>query len=130
MSDGVDSSALNGKIVLFAYATPFNPMDIEDKKFTPMNEKYAGKSIPDMNGIIVHANIISMVMEDNFIKKVPLFRQNTLSMNALPESTALVNSFSTSDTSNVSVEIGLNPTNGLPLATANIDISGNYNPYG
>ncbi|MEI2756973.1 MAG: CHASE2 domain-containing protein [Chitinophagaceae bacterium] len=71
MSDGVDSSALNGKIVLFAYATPFNPMDIEDKKFTPMNEKYAGKSIPDMNGIIVHANIISMVMEDNFIKKVP-----------------------------------------------------------
>ncbi|HNK61517.1 MAG TPA: CHASE2 domain-containing protein [Chitinophagaceae bacterium] len=73
MTDGVDTSALQGKIVLLAYATPFNPLDIEDKKFTPMNEKYAGKSIPDMNGIIVHANIISMVMEDNFIKKVPFW---------------------------------------------------------
>ena len=73
LTDQVDSSALKDKIVLFAYATPFNPMDIEDKKFTPMNEKYAGKSIPDMNGIIIHANIISMVMEDNFIKKVPFW---------------------------------------------------------
>src|SRR5436190_16082032 len=36
-----------------------------------MNEKYAGKTTPDMNGIIVHANIISMVIENNYIRKVP-----------------------------------------------------------
>ena len=36
-----------------------------------MNEKFAGKTIPDMNGIIVHANIISMVLEGNYIKKLP-----------------------------------------------------------
>lgn len=70
MMDMVDTSFIKDKIALLAYVN-INPNDIEDKKFTPMNEKYAGKSIPDMNGIVVHANIISMVLEDNFIKKLP-----------------------------------------------------------
>jgi CHASE2 domain-containing sensor protein len=73
MADQIDQSRLTGKIVLFAYAKPFEETDIEDKKFTPMNEKYYGKSWPDMNGIFVHANILSMAMENKFIKKVPLW---------------------------------------------------------
>jgi hypothetical protein len=36
-----------------------------------MNAKYYGKTVPDMNGIVVHANIISMVLEHNYIKKLP-----------------------------------------------------------
>lgn len=70
MTGNVDSSFFKDKIALLAYVNT-NPNDIEDKKFTPMNEKYAGKSIPDVNGIIIHANILSMVLEDNFIKKLP-----------------------------------------------------------
>ena len=70
MMDMVDSSSFKNRIALLAYVND-NPNDIEDKKFTPMNEKYAGKSTPDMNGIIVHANILSMVLENNFIKKFP-----------------------------------------------------------
>jgi CHASE2 domain-containing sensor protein len=66
----LDNSRIKDRIVLFAYVNT-NPLDIEDKKFTPMNEKYAGKSWPDMNGIVVHANIISMVLDKNYIKKVP-----------------------------------------------------------
>lgn len=73
LTDQVDSSLIKGRIALLAYVNYHNENDIEDKKFTPMNSKFAGKSIPDMNGILVHANIISMVMEDNFIKKVPLW---------------------------------------------------------
>lgn len=72
MNDMVDDSALMGKIVLIGYVNR-NKDDILDKKFTPMNEQYAGKSTPDMNGIIVHANIISMVLEKNYIKKLPLW---------------------------------------------------------
>ncbi len=72
LTDNVDPSAIEGKIALLAYVNT-NPHDIEDKKFTPMNEKFAGKSIPDMNGIIVHANIISMALDKNYIKKVPLW---------------------------------------------------------
>jgi len=67
-----DSAAIKGKIALLAYVNT-DPNDIEDKKFTPMNEKYAGKSIPDMNGVFVHANIISMALDKNYIKKLPLW---------------------------------------------------------
>lgn len=70
MQDNVDSSILKDKIVLLGYIN-LDPNDVEDKKFTPMNDKFAGKSLPDMNGIIVQANIISMVLDGDFIKKTP-----------------------------------------------------------
>lgn len=70
MMDNVEGRLLKDKIVLMGYINP-DPNDIEDKKFTPMNAKFAGKSLPDMNGVIVQANIISMVLDDNYIKKTP-----------------------------------------------------------
>jgi CHASE2 domain-containing sensor protein len=70
LNDGVDESALKGKIVLLGYLSE-DENDIEDKVFTPTNEKFAGKSRPDMNGIVVHANIISMILDHNYIKKLP-----------------------------------------------------------
>ncbi len=70
LNGSVDESALRGKIALLAYVNN-NPDDIEDKLFTPMNSKFAGKSIPDMNGIVVHANIISMILDHNYINKLP-----------------------------------------------------------
>ena len=65
--------ALKNAIVLFGYVgTPTdNPFDIEDKHFTPLNSKIAGRSLPDMHGIYIHANIIKMLSEDNFVKKIP-----------------------------------------------------------
>lgn len=70
LAGNVADSALEGKIVLFGYINN-NRDDIEDKKFTPMNEKYYGKTIPDMNGIVVHANIISMALDKNYIIQLP-----------------------------------------------------------
>jgi CHASE2 domain-containing sensor protein len=70
LSRAKDDSVLNGKIALLAYVN-INPDDIEDKLFTPMNPKFAGKSIPDMNGIVVHANIISMILDHKYINKLP-----------------------------------------------------------
>lgn len=70
LTDMVDSSAIRGKIALLGYIN-IDPNNIDDKKFTPMNEKTYGKTTPDMNGIVVHANIISMVLAKNYIKKVP-----------------------------------------------------------
>lgn len=68
--DLVDTAVLRNKIVLLGYVNS-DPADIEDKLFTPMNEKFAGKALPDMNGIVVHANIISMVLDENYINKMP-----------------------------------------------------------
>ena len=68
--NSVDDTVFRNKIVLLGYISD-NPYDIEDKKFTPLNEKIAGKTLPDMNGIVVHANIISMILDNNYIKKLP-----------------------------------------------------------
>lgn len=58
------------KIVLLGYVSS-SPFDIEDKYLTPMNEKFAGKTFPDMNGVMIHANIISMILDGSYIKKIP-----------------------------------------------------------
>lgn len=70
MQGNVDESIFRNKIVLLGYVNA-DPNDIEDKKFTPMNQKFAGKSVPDMNGVVVHANVLSMVLEGNYINKMP-----------------------------------------------------------
>jgi CHASE2 domain-containing sensor protein len=67
---GMDSTYLRNRIVLLGY-TSDDQNDIEDKKFTPMNEKSFGKSVPDMAGVNVHANIINMVIQEKYINKMP-----------------------------------------------------------
>lgn len=71
---------LNNAIVLFGYlGTPTgNPYDIEDKHFTPLNEKFVGRSTPDMHGVVIQANIIKMLIQENFIKKIPNFISFTI----------------------------------------------------
>lgn len=59
---------IKGKIVLFGYmGTDFDDRSWEDKFYTPLNVKYAGRSNPDMFGLVVHANIISMILNEDFI---------------------------------------------------------------
>lgn len=72
MAGNIDESAIAGKIVLFGFVDN-NRDNLEDKFFTPMNEQFAGKSIPDMSGIVIHANIISMALSKDYIKKLPLW---------------------------------------------------------
>ena len=65
--------AMQNTIVVFGYlGTPTgNKFDIEDKLFTPLNEKHIGRSTPDMYGVVIHANIVKMLSSNNFVKKVP-----------------------------------------------------------
>ncbi|NJN28575.1 MAG: CHASE2 domain-containing protein [Cyclobacteriaceae bacterium] len=61
---------LKGKIVLMGYmGDNFDDMSWEDKFYTPLNTKYAGRSNPDMFGVVVHANIVSMILNGDFIGK-------------------------------------------------------------
>lgn len=64
---------LKDKIVLLGYLG--NPQthqfDMEDKHFTPMNKKFVGRSAPDTFGVVVHANIVNMIISDDFIAVVP-----------------------------------------------------------
>jgi len=58
---------LKGKLVFMGFmGQDFSPGQqantIEDKFYTPLNPNVAGKSYPDMFGVVVHANIASMVL--------------------------------------------------------------------
>lgn len=60
------------KIVLMGYMGGyFGEPSVLDRFYTPLNEKYAGKSTPDMFGVAVHANIVSMIGEENYINVPP-----------------------------------------------------------
>jgi CHASE2 domain-containing sensor protein len=61
---------IKDKIVLFGYmGADFNDRSWEDKFFTPLNINYAGRSNPDMFGVVIHANIISMILNEDYIGK-------------------------------------------------------------
>ena len=67
-----NTELLKDKVVLLGYlgVPTGNPYDVEDKHFTPLNEVTAGKSIPDMYGVLVHANIIHMLLNNKVMTRV------------------------------------------------------------
>ncbi len=73
MTDNFDTTGpvkIKDQIVLMGYVN-LDPNNIEDKKFTPLNVNIAGKKNPDMNGIFVQANIITMILDGAYVKKMP-----------------------------------------------------------
>jgi len=70
LEDNIAPELFKDKIVLMGYIN-LDPFNVEDKHFTPMNKNFAGKSIPDMNGIVIHANILSMVLDETYVKDIP-----------------------------------------------------------
>ncbi|UZR92369.1 CHASE2 domain-containing protein [Chondrinema litorale] len=45
----------------------------EDKFYTPLNEKQVGRGTPDMFGVVVHANVVSMILDENYINEMPAY---------------------------------------------------------
>ncbi|TDG37821.1 CHASE2 domain-containing protein [Pedobacter changchengzhani] len=66
----ISTSILTNKIVLLGYVGK-NEKDIEDKHYTPLNAVFTGRGVPDMNGIFIHANIISMAIDDAYVHQTP-----------------------------------------------------------
>ena len=59
------------KIVLIGFnGENNNALSMNDRYFTPLNEVYHGRSLPDMHGVVVHANIVSMLLSNDFINEV------------------------------------------------------------
>ncbi|MCS7018857.1 MAG: CHASE2 domain-containing protein [Cytophagales bacterium] len=42
-----------------------------DKYYTPLNSKQIGRNPPDMYGGVAHANIVSMILHENYIDEAP-----------------------------------------------------------
>ena len=59
---------IKDKIVIFGFlGEDFTDTSWDDKFFTPLNKQYAGKANPDMYGVVIHANIVSMILNEDFI---------------------------------------------------------------
>jgi CHASE2 domain-containing sensor protein len=66
------SSYFRDKIVFIGFFKDEFPDVLEDMHFTPMNPKRGGKSFPDSYGVVIHANVLEMMMKDNYIHELPV----------------------------------------------------------
>ena len=65
---------VKNRIVLMGFLGPkINTNVTEDIFFTSMNSKFVGKTYPDMYGLVIHANIVSMILEGTFCYKTPFW---------------------------------------------------------
>ena len=67
-----DTAYFTDKIVLIGFCgETANSFSMSDRYYTPLNQQYTGRSLPDMYGVVIHANIISMLLEKSFINEIP-----------------------------------------------------------
>lgn len=74
MDPAFNPHTLTGKIILIGYmgvpGSGKNSLD-EDRFFTPLNPRLSGRSLPDMYGVIIQANIIRMVLDKDYLFVFP-----------------------------------------------------------
>jgi CHASE2 domain-containing sensor protein len=67
----VGEEMIKDKIVIFGYLGSYlGDPSWADKFYTPLNKKLAGKANPDMFGAVVHANIVSMILNEDFVNRM------------------------------------------------------------
>lgn len=72
MNEEFDSTFLKDKIVIMGYLGDyFGDPSWDDKFFTPLNKKVAGRANPDMFGPVVHANIVAMILNEDYVEEIP-----------------------------------------------------------
>ncbi|WP_291728177.1 CHASE2 domain-containing protein [Bernardetia sp.] len=69
LEENFDPSVFKDKIVIMGYmGEDYNIDDgTDDRYYTPMNSRPVGRAATDMYGIMIHANMISMIMHENYI---------------------------------------------------------------
>lgn len=72
-NENFDSTIFKDKIVLLGYLGLTYKGTIktteDDIFYTPQNDRYLGRSFPDMNNVLIQANIINMILNEKFINK-------------------------------------------------------------
>jgi CHASE2 domain-containing sensor protein len=74
MEENFEPDMIKDKIIIFG-ETGENMFDTswDDKFFTPLNRSYAGKTNPDMYGVVIHANIVGMILDEDPINELGEF---------------------------------------------------------
>ncbi|MBL7781979.1 MAG: CHASE2 domain-containing protein [Saprospiraceae bacterium] len=72
---------IQGKIVLVGFLGTYawdKPM--LDRHYTPLNERYTGRNTPDMYGMVIHANIIQMMLNNTYVSELSPLAQFLLTL--------------------------------------------------
>ncbi|MBL7870045.1 MAG: CHASE2 domain-containing protein [Cyclobacteriaceae bacterium] len=81
LNDEYFKDIFTGSIVLMGgMGDYFGDPSWEDKFFTPLNKKPAGRANPDMFGLVVHANIIAMILNEDYVDELPEWSKVTLAI--------------------------------------------------
>jgi CHASE2 domain-containing sensor protein len=71
LTENFDEDVFKDKIVILGFlGSIFGDPAWNDKFFTPLNKKIAGRANPDMFGVVVHANIVSMILNGDYIDQL------------------------------------------------------------
>ncbi|TAH26713.1 MAG: CHASE2 domain-containing protein [Cytophagales bacterium] len=71
LNEQFEPEIIKDKIILMGYmGSSFTQSSWTDKFFTPLNANYVGKTYPDMYGVVVHANVVSMILRGEFIDEM------------------------------------------------------------
>jgi len=60
----------NSIVIVGFLGAYFGDPSWNDKYFTPLNRKVAGRANPDMFGVVVHANIVAMILNEDYIDQL------------------------------------------------------------
>ena len=67
---------IKDKIVIFGFlGSEIGDPSWSDKFYTPLNNKMAGKANPDMFGVVVHANIVSMILNGDYVNEMQKWQE-------------------------------------------------------
>jgi CHASE2 domain-containing sensor protein len=70
-SENFDSLFFKDKIVMMGFLGKYlGASSWEDKFYTPLNKKIGGRANPDMFGLVVHANVVAMILNQDFINEL------------------------------------------------------------
>lgn len=71
LSENFFPEMIKDKIVIFGFlGRELGDPSWSDKFYTPLNNKLAGKANPDMFGVVIHANVVSMILSEEYINEM------------------------------------------------------------
>ncbi|WP_038032826.1 CHASE2 domain-containing protein [Thermonema rossianum] len=68
----------NKAVLLGFMGNTLNEVSPLDKFYTPMNPNYVGRAERDMYGVVVHANILSMILHEEYVDEMPTWLNLTI----------------------------------------------------
>ncbi|MEM6736519.1 MAG: CHASE2 domain-containing protein [Bacteroidota bacterium] len=73
---------IKDKVVIFCFLGEElgDRENFEDKFFTPLNKIYVGRTFPDMYGGVIHANIVSMILNEDYIFYLEEWQKYTIAI--------------------------------------------------